>query len=75
MMKTLAHFENEMQDLNETPDPAQKRKYKELLNQLVHKKVYKAHTPSSNANSAPRARHFRASVDESAQASSTHRAK
>ena len=75
MMKTLAHFENEMHDLNETPEPAQKREYKELLNQLVHKKVYKSHTPSSNANSASRARHLRASVDESAPASSTHRAK
>ena len=39
MMKTLAHFENEMTALNETPEPAQKREYKELLNQLVHRKI------------------------------------
>lgn len=75
-MKTLAHFKDEMQDLcvNEGAEPPKKREYKELLNQLVHRKVHKSSTPASNMNSAARARHLRASVDETAPLNLTHRA-
>ena len=76
-MKTLAHFKDEMHDLSmaDHMEPPKKREYNELLNQLVHKKVQKASTPSSNMNSAARARHLRASVDETAPLNLTHRAK
>lgn len=75
-MQTLAHFKDEMQDLrmNENTEPPKKGEYKELLNRLVHKKAQKPSTSGSNMNSAGRARHLRASVDESAPLNLTHRA-